>query len=137
MSNDKAVQESDKTPNELGNITNDLGLADLLKMQALVAQQIENKRPSVIYEKYLDLVEFLRESKLDLKEFCEIGGAQYTNENKRKKPPITLPFTTGNERKLGVKYTDGKNHWAGRGKTPKWLREQLEKGHSMDEFLAK
>lgn len=130
MSNDKAVQESEIAGSNLE-------LKDLIKMREQLDAQIESKRPSVIYEKYLNLVEFLRDNKLDIKDFCEIGGAHYSSEHRRKKPPITLPFTTGSERTLNVKYTDGKNHWAGRGKTPKWLVKYLEEGHSMDEFLAK
>lgn len=34
-----------------------------------------------------------------------------------------------------VKYRDDAGHtWAGRGKRPQWLREQLEAGRSLDEF---
>ncbi len=38
-----------------------------------------------------------------------------------------------------TKYCDPKNPdnvWSGRGKRPAWLREQLEQGHTIEEFLT-
>lgn len=32
---------------------------------------------------------------------------------------------------------DHKNTWSGRGQRPKWLREELEKGAKLDDFLIK
>ena len=43
-------------------------------------------------------------------------------------------------RVLRIKYKDPenpKNVWAGRGKTPKWLREYEEQGRSKTEFRVK
>lgn len=129
MSNDQVMQKED--------LKSSLELQDLIKMREQLDAEIESKRPSVIYEKYLGLVNFLSQNNLDIREFFEIGESHYLTEHKRKKPPVTLPATTGAERKLNVKYSDGKNHWAGRGKTPGWILDYLEKGHSMDEFLVK
>jgi DNA-binding protein H-NS len=37
----------------------------------------------------------------------------------------------------GIKYRDGKgNTWTGRGEKPKWLREALEAGRSVEEFAV-
>ncbi len=38
-----------------------------------------------------------------------------------------------------IKYRDPEiadNVWSGRGRQPPWLREKLEQGHSLDEFLT-
>lgn len=128
MSNDQALKKDDLANAEL---------QDLIKLREQLEAEINNKRPSAIYEKYLGLVDFLSSNNIDLREFFEVGERHYVNEHKRKKPPLTLPTTTGDERVLDVKYSDGKNHWAGRGKTPKWILKLIEAGHTMDEFLVK
>lgn len=41
--------------------------------------------------------------------------------------------------KAGTKYrdpNDAQNVWSGRGKHPAWLRDKLEQGHALEEFLA-
>ena len=128
MSNDQALKKDDLANAEL---------QDLIKLREQLEAEINNKRPSAISENYLGLVDFLTSNNIDLREFFEVGERHYVNEHKRKKPPLTLPTTTGAERVLGVKYSDGKNQWAGRGKTPKWMVDLIAAGHSMDEFLVK
>lgn len=42
-----------------------------------------------------------------------------------------------NRRKVApIFYSDGQNEWSGRGKTPKWLTEKIEMGHSKETFLT-
>ena len=53
---------------------------------------------------------------------------------------ISPENTAGSSRrgtKLAVKYRNPDNHrhqWTGRGMQPKWLRELIEQGRSLDEF---
>lgn len=113
-----------------------LTLDEKLKLREMLDQNIADERPKIIFEKYLDIASFLQKNGLDLKSFCEIGERQYTATNKRKKPPISFPTTTGAERKLEVKFSDGVNNWAGRGKVPRWLRDHINDGREMHEFAV-
>lgn len=36
-----------------------------------------------------------------------------------------------------VKFRDGENTWAGRGKRPRWLQEKLAAGAKLEDFLVK
>jgi DNA-binding protein H-NS len=50
---------------------------------------------------------------------------------------ILKPAQSGKGSKVQVKYRDGKgNTWTGRGEKPKWLREALEAGRSVEEFAV-
>lgn len=117
--------------------TEDLELSELVKLREEIDAKINNKRPQAISEFFNKLVDFCSENNLGLKEFLEIGERGYQSEHKKKKSPLFIPFTTGTERKLPIKYSDSKNHWSGRGKTPKWLKDYVAEGRSMEEFLVK
>jgi DNA-binding protein H-NS len=63
-------------------------------------------------------------------------------ERKRGRP--AKPAATGDAakpvRRIGkasVKYRDGTNTWAGRGKRPRWLQEKLAEGAKLEDFLVK
>lgn len=114
----------------------DLEYQDLVAMREKLDAAILNKRPSLIYEKFLALAEFLDSNNLGIKEFLEIGEQSFESKNKTKKSPITLSEILGNERKIKPKYRFGEHTWSGRGKTPKWMIEQLKDGHTMEEFLV-
>lgn len=47
-----------------------------------------------------------------------------------------LLATNGAPLKHAVKYTDGDNHWTGFGPRPKWMREALAAGKTLDELKA-
>ncbi len=61
------------------------------------------------------------------------------------KPAVKKPRTKKANRespikgvKKPIKYSDGNgNNWAGGGSMPVWLREKLNQGHSLEEFLVK
>lgn len=122
---------TDKDKMELEN----LEYQELVAMREKLDTAILNKRPSLVYEKFLSLAEFLSANNLGIKEFLEIGEQSYERKNKAKKSPITLAEILGNERKLKPKYRLGENTWSGRGKHPKWMVEELKKGHQMEDFL--
>jgi len=56
---------------------------------------------------------------------------------KRKAKPVRKPHAKfpALGSKKPAKYTDGKHTWAGGGSTPLWLREKLEQGHKLEDFL--
>ncbi|MDP9044001.1 MAG: H-NS histone family protein [Pseudomonadota bacterium] len=43
---------------------------------------------------------------------------------------------TAKKRVVAVKYRDGDNTWTGRGSKPRWIREALEQGKSVQDFLV-
>lgn len=136
MTTDKEKMEQKVPADQEAKVEfNDLEYQDLVAMREKLDAAILNKRPSLIYEKFLSLAEFLDSNNLGIKEFLEIGEQSFERKNKTKKSPITLSEIIGNERKLKPKYRLGQNTWSGRGKHPKWLVEQLENGHTMEEFL--
>lgn len=49
---------------------------------------------------------------------------------------IELKDILNKRTKPTVKYTDGVNVWKGRGKMPAWLKEHIESGKSLEDFLA-
>lgn len=123
--------DKDKEKMELEN----LEYQDLVAMRAKLDAAILNRRPSLVYEKFLALADFLNANNLGIKEFLEIGEQSFERKNKTKKSPITLAEILGNERKIKPKYRHGEHTWSGRGKTPKWMIEELKNGHVMDDFL--
>lgn len=63
-------------------------------------------------------------------------------EKKRGRPARSAPMgdaTKPRKRtgKVAVKYRDGDNTWAGRGKRPRWLQDKLAAGARVEDFLAK
>lgn len=123
----------------LDNLENLDGLEyqELLEMQAKVEAALVNKKPPIIYEQFLKLADFLNSHNLNIKEFLEFGEQNYEKKNRSKKSPISISSIMGTKPKIKPKYQNGTDTWSGRGKTPKWLAIELNKGHTLEDFLIK
>lgn len=55
-----------------------------------------------------------------------------SNRAKKGKPPAPAKKTSA-----APKYSDGTNHWSGRGPVPRWLKAALDDGKQRDDFLIK
>lgn len=64
----------------------------------------------------------------------ELFNSPFENPFRVNGAPKSTPFPTTAE----AKYSDGKGHtWSGRGPRPQWLRENLDAGRTLEDFLTK
>ncbi len=56
---------------------------------------------------------------------------------KPRKGPVAAKMKAGKSRTLEAKYRDGEGRsWSGRGSRPRWLRNALEQGKTLEDFAV-
>ncbi len=97
----------------------EFSVSDLANLQAQIDQKLKQKqveRRSAVKNQILTL---LKEADLTLVELFPSLSDQKTGSKPEKKT-------------VAVKYSDGTNHWTGRGRTPQWIKNHLESGRDLD-----
>lgn len=100
-----------------------LSVDELKKLQVEAAALIESKKDQAIEDAYHQILEIAENAGLSLEQILELGNS------KRKK-------TT--RKSVEPRYRSKANPsdtWTGRGKKPRWLVAELEKGATLDSFL--
>ncbi|KAF1019121.1 MAG: Trans-acting regulatory protein HvrA [Acinetobacter bereziniae] len=100
-----------------------LSVEELRKLTAEAEALIESKKDQAIEDAYNKIVEIAESAGLSLEQFIEYGT------QKRKK-------TT--RKAVEPRYRNKKNAaetWTGRGKQPRWLVAEIEKGAKLEDFL--
>ncbi|ENX44396.1 MULTISPECIES: H-NS family nucleoid-associated regulatory protein [unclassified Acinetobacter] len=101
----------------------DLSVEDLKRLQAEAEALIASKKDQAIEDAYNQIVAIADALGFSVEELLEVG------EQKRKK-------TT--RKAVEPRYRNKNNAeetWTGRGKQPRWLVAQLEKGAKLEDFL--
>ncbi|MGG2097254.1 MULTISPECIES: H-NS histone family protein [Acinetobacter] len=101
----------------------DLSVEDLKRLQAEAEALIESKKDQAIEDAYNQIIAIADGIGLSVEELLAIG------EQKRKK-------TT--RKAVEPRYRNKNNTaetWTGRGKQPRWLVAELEKGAKLEDFL--
>lgn len=101
----------------------DLSVEDLKRLQAEAEALIESKKDQAIEDAYNQIIAIADGIGLSVEELLAVG------EQKRKK-------TT--RKAVEPRYRNKNNTeetWTGRGKQPRWLVAELEKGAKLDDFL--
>ncbi len=100
-----------------------LSVEELRKLTAEAEALIESKKDQAVEDAYNQIIEIAESAGLTLEQFIEYGS------QKRKK-------TT---RKVVEPRYRNKNNaadtWTGRGKKPRWLVAEIEKGAKLEDFL--
>lgn len=100
-----------------------LSVEELRKLTAKAEALIESKKDQAIEEAYDQIMQIAKAAGLSLEQFIEYGS------QKRKK-------TT--RKSVEPRYRNTNNSadtWTGRGKQPRWLVAELEKGAKLEDFL--
>lgn len=100
-----------------------LSVEELKKLTAEAEALIESKKDQAIEDAYQAIIKIAEGAGLTLEQFIEYGS------QKRKK-------TT--RKSVEPRYRNKHNSaetWTGRGKQPRWLVAQLEKGAKLEDFL--
>ena len=100
-----------------------LSVEDLKRLQAEAQTLIASKKDQAIEDAYNQIIEIANSAGLTLEQFIEYGS------HKRKK-------TT--RKSVEPRYRNKNNSadtWTGRGKQPRWLVAELEKGAKLEDFL--
>lgn len=101
----------------------DLSVEDLKRLQAEAEALIESKKDQAIEDAYNQIIAIADGVGLSVEELLAVG------EQKRKK-------TT--RKAVEPRYRNKNNTeetWTGRGKQPRWLVAELEKGAKLEDFL--
>ncbi|APR71549.1 MULTISPECIES: H-NS histone family protein [Acinetobacter] len=101
----------------------DLSVEDLKRLQAEAEALIESKKDQAIEDAYNQIIAIADGIGLSVEELLAVG------EQKRKK-------TT--RKAVEPRYRNKNNTeetWTGRGKQPRWLVAELEKGAKLEDFL--
>lgn len=101
----------------------DLSVEDLKRLQAEAEALIANKKDQAIEDAYNQIIAIAENVGYSVEELLELG------EQKRKK-------TT--RKAVEPRYRNKNNAeetWTGRGKQPRWLVAELEKGAKLEDFL--
>ena len=101
----------------------DLSVEELERLAAQAEALIESKKDQKIEDAYNKIIEIAEAAGLTLEQFIEYGT------HKRKK-------TT--RKAVEPRYRNKNNAaetWTGRGKQPRWLVAEIEKGAKLEEFL--
>lgn len=110
---------------------NSLTLEEMIKqreqMDAAIKQRQEAEREAGLKQ----IVEIMQ--RLDL---TPADVANVTRGNKPSKRPQAPPRSTKGA-KIPPKYRDAEsgNQWTGRGLMPQWLKQKIEEGKSLEDFL--
>lgn len=101
----------------------DLSVEELERLAAQAEALIESKKDQKIEDAYNKIIEIAEAAGLTLEQFIEYGT------HKRKK-------TT--RKAVEPRYRNKNNAaetWTGRGKQPRWLVAEIEKGAKLEDFL--
>ncbi len=101
----------------------DLSVEDLKRLQAEAEALIASKKDQAIEDAYNQIIAVAENIEYSVEELLELG------EQKRKK-------TT--RKAVEPRYRNKNNAeetWTGRGKQPRWLVAELEKGAKLEDFL--
>ena len=100
-----------------------LSVEELRKLTAEAEALIESKKDEAVEEAYNQIIKIAESAGMTLEQFIEYGS------HKRKK-------TT--RKAVEPRYRNKKNSaetWTGRGKQPRWLVAELDKGAKLEDFL--
>lgn len=100
-----------------------LSVEQLIRLTAEAEALIESKKDQEIEDAYNSIIKIAEDAGLTLEEFIEYGS------HKRKK-------TT--RKSVEPRYRNINNTvetWTGRGKKPRWLVAEMEKGAKLEDFL--
>ncbi|AMW77642.1 DNA-binding protein [Acinetobacter sp. TGL-Y2] len=100
-----------------------LSVEELKKLTAQAEALIESKKDEAVEEAYNQIIKIAESAGMTLEQFIEYGS------HKRKK-------TT--RKAVEPRYRNKSNSaetWTGRGKQPRWLVAQLDKGAKLEDFL--
>lgn len=103
-------------------------LQELLAQKVALERAIDEQRTSE-YQEGLDEVKAVMARRgLTIQDLVKALSPSKTSK---------VPATTG--KKVAVKYLDPatQQQWTGRGLRPKWLREKMEAGAKIEDFLVK
>ena len=100
-----------------------LSVEELRKLTAEAEALIESKKDQAVEDAYNQILEIAESAGLTLEQFIEYGA------QKRKK--TTRKVVEPRYRNKG----DSLETWTGRGKQPRWLVAQIEKGAKLEDFL--
>ena len=101
----------------------DLSVEDLKRLQAEAEALIASKKDQAIEDAYNQIIAIAENVGYSVEELLELG------EQKRKKTTRTA---------VEPRYRNKNNAeetWTGRGKQPRWLVAELEKGAKLEDFL--
>lgn len=100
-----------------------LSVEELKKLTAQAEALIESKKDQAVEEAYNQMIKIAESAGMTLEQFIEYGS------HKRKK-------TT--RKAVEPRYRNKSNSaetWTGRGKQPRWLVAELDKGAKLEDFL--
>ena len=103
--------------------TSDLSVEDLKRLEAEAEALIASKKDQAIEDAYNQIIAIAEKVGFSVEELLEVG------EQKRKK-------TT--RKAVEPRYRNKNNTeetWTGRGKQPRWLVAEIEKGAKLEDFL--
>mgnify|MGYP003605310511 CR=1 FL=1 len=101
----------------------DLSVEELTKLRARADVLIESKKDQKVEDAYNAIVEIAKNVGLSLEALIEFGAS------KQKKAP---------RKAVEPRYRNVNNAeqtWTGRGKQPRWLVAELEKGAKLEDFV--
>ena len=101
----------------------DLSVEELTKLRARADVLIESKKDQKVEDAYNAIVEIAKNVGLSLEALIEFGAS------KQKKAPRKV---------VEPRYRNVNNAeqtWTGRGKQPRWLVAELEKGAKLEDFV--
>lgn len=101
----------------------ELSITELLELQTFIEEVIQVKKDGAINEALLPLQNLADQLGLSLVDILDKKKTKKTT----RKPKDQLEVTHRSK-------DDPSLTWSGRGNRPKWLREELEKGKSIDDF---
>jgi len=100
-----------------------LSVEELRKLKAEAEALIETKKDQAIEDAYNKIIEVAESAGLTLEQFIEYGA------QKRKKATRKAVEPRYRNKK------DTSETWTGRGKKPRWLVGEIEKGAKLEDFL--
>lgn len=105
--------------------TNHIDNLDIVQLQALklhADELIEKKQKEQLDDAYEQLLEIASSVGLSLEALIEHGQNKKTVNKRTVEPRYKNP-------------DDAEQTWTGRGKKPRWVMDQLEKGKTLDDLL--
>lgn len=100
-----------------------LSVEELRKLTAEAEALIETKKDQAVEDAYNKIIEIAESAGLTLEQFIEYG-AQKRKKSTRK--AVEPRYRNKN---------DSSETWTGRGKQPRWLVAEIEKGAKLEDFL--
>lgn len=104
--------------NELEN----LSIEQLKVLQIEAAELIETKKDKAVQDAYDEIIQISKKIGKSVEEILLFG-----KERNKKEKKIVLPRYRNK--------TNTEETWTGRGKQPRWLVQEIEKGAKLEDFL--